>query len=111
MSKPKKTKKNGKGGRKKHKAPSRKQTEIPGAEAVSIPELDRAAGAYVEARDARMALTPPEHEAKQKVIDLMQKHDVEEYVDEEAGLKLTLKAESFKLEVKKLKTAKPEAAE
>jgi hypothetical protein len=60
----------------------RKQQRIPGTEPASIKELDDAAEAYVEARDARMSCTEVEVVAKAALIAAMKKHGVEVYKDE-----------------------------
>jgi len=63
---------------------AKKQTHIPGTEPKSIKEVDTAAEAYVEARDERMALTEKEVEAKDALINVMKKHDLSVYRDDEA---------------------------
>ena len=63
---------------------TKKQTSIPGTEPKSITEVDTAAEAYVEARDERMALTEKEVEAKDALINVMKKHDLSVYRDDEA---------------------------
>lgn len=55
-----------------------KQTALdisgPGVSAVSIPEVDDAADAYVEIRDKRVKLTAKEIAAKTSLIDLLHTH-------------------------------------
>ena len=49
----------------------KKQQELAGVGQPSIKELDDASEEYVKIRDARMAFTKREVEARQKVADLM----------------------------------------
>ncbi len=69
---------------------TKRQTEIPGTERKSIKELDSAAEAYREERDARMKKSEHESVAKQALIDLMKKHKVDVYRDDDAGIVVTL---------------------
>ena len=62
-----------------------KQGDLPGMERPEpkhIKELDDAAEAYVEARDARMKKTEAEKEQKEALISAMKKHGVLVYRDE-----------------------------
>jgi len=49
----------------------------PGVEKPSIPEIDKAAAAYVLIRDKRISLTMKEVEAREKVIALLRSHEEE----------------------------------
>lgn len=60
----------------------RKQLDIPGTERQTIKEIDDAAEAYVDARDARMKKTEKEHEAKDALIAAMKAHNTLVYRDE-----------------------------
>ena len=64
---------------------------LPGTQTKAIRELDAAISLYVDARDARMKKSTPEKEAKTKLIELMKKHKVEVYKDQESGRIVTLK--------------------
>ncbi len=58
---------------------AKKQTELKGIEAPSIPELDEAAEEYVEHRDKRIAVLTQEIAAKGVLLGLMKKHKLERY--------------------------------
>lgn len=53
----------------------RKQLEIPGTEAASIPEVEDAAEKYVVIRDKRMRLTEAEVTAKTNLIQVLLQHE------------------------------------
>lgn len=59
----------------------KKQSDLPGVvpAPVSIPEIDEASEDYVKQRDARMALTKKEVDARKKVSELMKKNGLTEY--------------------------------
>jgi hypothetical protein len=63
---------------------TKKQLPIPGTEKETIKEVDTAAEAYVNARDERMQLTERESEAKEALVHVMKKHNLEVYRDENA---------------------------
>jgi hypothetical protein len=51
-----------------------KQTQLPGTEEPSFPDIEEAADQYVSIRDKRMVLTTKEVEAKTKLMDVMRAH-------------------------------------
>lgn len=57
----------------------KKQPELAGVGQPSIKELDDAAEEYVKVRDARMAYTKKEVDARKKVSDLMKANKLAEY--------------------------------
>jgi hypothetical protein len=61
-----------------------RQLRIEGTEETRVKEIDDAAEAYVEARDARMAKTEREVEAKEALIGVMKKHSRDVYRDDDA---------------------------
>lgn len=61
-----------------------RQTRIPGTENSEIAEVNAAAEAYVDARDARMKKTEKEVEAKEALIEVMKKHGLSVYKDDDA---------------------------
>jgi hypothetical protein len=63
----------------------KRQMKIPGTEQRAIKEIDAAAERYVEARDARMELTEKEVELRDRLVDLMRKHKLEVYRDDDAA--------------------------
>ncbi|MEM6988889.1 MAG: hypothetical protein AAF721_00285 [Myxococcota bacterium] len=74
------------------------QTDIKGTRKV-VKVIEDAATEYVRCRDIRMEATPPEVQAKQTLIERMQKHGLEEYRLADGRL-VVLKPESFKVQVK-----------
>ena len=62
-----------------------RQETIPGTERKSIKEVDVAGEEYRKARDARIKKTIPEKETKQKLVDVMIKHGLTVYRDDEAS--------------------------
>lgn len=52
----------------------KKQSELPGVESQSIPEIEEAAENYRSVRDKRMALTEKEVAAKVNLIQVVQAH-------------------------------------
>lgn len=60
------------------------QIQIPGTEAPKIPEIEKAAAKYVNARDARMELTTKEVTAKANLITVCQEN-IEQMPKNEKG--------------------------
>src|SRR5262245_14980556 len=69
----------------------------PGVGQVNVPEIDRAAERYVEARDERMAMTPKEVEAKKKLLELMKKHQLRVYRFDDRIVEIVHKDEAVKV--------------
>lgn len=65
-------------------AKPKKQMKIPGTEPKTIKEVNDAAEAYVDARDERMKKTEKEVEAKEALVAVMKKHDLQVYKDDDA---------------------------
>ncbi len=86
-----------------------RQSSIPGTERKVHKDVRAAAEQYVEARDERMECTEIEVDKKAALIKAMRKHDLTEYVDEDAELIVTLTEGEAKIKVRKLH--KPEAEE
>lgn len=59
-----------------------KQTTIEGTQRKAIPAIRKAAETYVEIRDERMEFTEREVEANEKLVQVMVKHDVTDYVQQ-----------------------------
>lgn len=55
----------------------KKQSELPGVEAPSIPEIEEAADKYVQVRDKRMKLTEQEIAARTTLIQTLHAHQDE----------------------------------
>ena len=92
---------------------AKKQTEMAGTQADKIPEIENAAGRYVEARDERMGLTETEVKRREELEEVMQKHKLTEYAyqDGEERFKVELKASDIKAKVRRLPTAAPGESE
>jgi hypothetical protein len=70
----------------------------------AVKEIEKAAEEYVIARDARMAASKPEKEAKDKLLAAMNKHKLKlyEFEDEDENhFKCEITVEKEKLKVKK----------
>ena len=82
----------------------KKQAELPGIERRSIPEIETAAEAYVEARDERMARTDDEVSARDALIEVMNRHKLKVYKDETSDppLVITLEDTTVTVKVKKV---------
>lgn len=70
--------------------PTKKQLQIPGTERKSVKEIDDAAAEYVDVRDRRVSLSADEKVAKQALIEVMKKHGVSVYRDDEADMVVTV---------------------
>lgn len=76
-------------------ATEKRQTQIPGTERASIPEIDEAAEEYRLVRDERMALSTKEAEAKKKLVATMQSHNQSAYrYDDQDGIERNVKLET-----------------
>jgi hypothetical protein len=56
-----------------------RQRYIPGTEPPSVPAIEKAAEAYVEARDARMSMLATEVERHDALLALMREHKLDSY--------------------------------
>lgn len=63
---------------------AKRQKALPGLEKETIGEVDTAAEAYVKERDKRMTMTEKEVAAKDKLIEVMRKHKLTIYKDDNA---------------------------
>lgn len=83
---------------------AKKQTTIPGTERKTHADVAKAAEAYVDARDKRMALTKKEVETKAALAAAMRKHKLETYVVEgdDEDLEVTFEQGEEKLKVKRI---------
>lgn len=83
-----------------------KTPHLPGLEPVVIPELDRAAEAYIETRNSRMKLTEQEVQEREALVAMMRKHRQAVYRVEDGGdpLIVTL-TEAAKVQVRRAKEA------
>ena len=82
------------------KSKKAKQTDLPGMEERRIPDLHSAAERYAEVRDERMELTKAEVEQKQRLIELMHKHEKQEYRFDDVEIKLVVEKEKVKVKIR-----------
>ena len=61
-----------------------RQPKIKGTERETIKEVNDAAESYVTERDKRMKMTEKEVSAKEKLVEVMKKHELSIYKDDEA---------------------------
>jgi hypothetical protein len=88
-----------------------RQEALPTMENRKIKALQDAAMDYADIRDQRVALTAQEVELKQKLIDLMHKHDRETYTYNGVTITLVHEEESVKVKVSKPKSDEEETEE
>ena len=82
------------------------QGELDGTQADKIPEIEDAAGRYVEARDERMGMTESEVKRRGELEEAMGKHKLTEYTyqDGEEYFRVELKPSEVKAKVRRLRT-------
>lgn len=80
-----------------------KQTTVPGTERTHHKDITKAAEAYVAVRDERMEMTEREVEKRAALTTVMLKHELEEYVDEDAEIRVTVSQKEPKAKVSKYK--------
>lgn len=79
-----------------------KQSYIPGTAPPSVPEIDKAADAYRDARDARMLAGEEEQELQKALLALMHKNNLTTYEYEDNGTWYTVRLNPVeKVSVKK----------
>lgn len=86
-----------------------KQQMIPGTEPVYIQEIVDAAESYVDIRDQRMELTTKEVAAHDKLKEVMEKHNQQEYQYD--GKVVRLKLGKTKVKVRSVDSDSDEAEE
>lgn len=89
----------------KPKKRGRRQNDLPAIEGPGVgkpivDEIDKAALAYIDVRDKRMALTKKEVELQVKLADAMHRHNLEVY--EFDDLKVEIKKGGEKVKVKRV---------
>ena len=80
-----------------------KQADLPGMENREVKELNEAALEYAEIRDQRQQLTLQEVGLKAKVLNLMHKRKMSDYVFEGIEIHVVLEEETVKVKVPKKK--------
>jgi len=89
---------------------TRRQTQIPGTERKSVPEVEEAALGYIEARDERMTHTKREKQKKLELLAVMRAHRVTKYkFDDAEGEELMVSLEDKEPDVSVRKTGDAEA--
>lgn len=76
----------------KPKEPRKRQKHLPTMEPPSIPEIDKAAEEYVEARDERMAMTEREVDTHDTLLSLMRENGLTSYEFDDHTVTLETKA-------------------
>jgi uncharacterized protein (DUF2384 family) len=95
--------------KKTEKAPKKskrvKQGELPGMEKKHVKEVEEAGEAYEQTRDARMKLTEDESEKLTSLVEVMEKHKLTVYRNDEAvpPMLITLKAGKTRARVERIK--------
>lgn len=84
-----------------------RQTEVPGTERKTVPEVSAAGELYRQKRDTRMAAGVEEKEAEQNLLRMMKKHNLDTYRDDNAvpPFVVTVEPGEEKVKVKNLKPA------
>lgn len=82
--------------------------DVEGLESRAIPEVTKAAVEYRKVRDARMKLTKKEVDAKKKLLEVLDKHEIKDaYRDEDEDILVKRKKPSKPdVQVKKLSDAR-----
>ena len=83
---------------KKQKA---KQTNIPGTEKPVHKDVAKAAGELYDVRQERMALSEQEGKAAAKLLELMKKHGLTSYTEEDMTVEVVAVEERVKVKKKK----------
>lgn len=78
---------------------------LPGTQTKKQKEIDDAAAVYVRHRDKRLAELKKETESHDKLVQVMVKHKLDVYTDEESGRTITLKEGKTKAKVADQKDA------
>lgn len=80
-----------------------KQQRIPGTERPDVhQDIEKAAAAYVEARDERMMLTKREVETQAKLLTAMKAHGLSKYRCDSEDLEVEVVPEAEKAKVRKV---------
>ena len=88
-----------------------KQADLPGMENREIKELNDAAEEYASIRDERQQLTVQEVGLKAKVLSLMHKRKMNDYVFNGIEIHVIMEEETVKVKVPKKKDADGEAVD
>ncbi len=87
----------------------RRQTQIPGTERKSVPDVEQAALLYIEVRDERMDLSKREKQKKLELLAVMRAHKVKRYkFDDAEGEELLVALEDREPDVSVRKTGDAE---
>lgn len=86
---------------------AQRQPQLATMEDKKIPELSKLLSEYVDVRDARMALTPKEVQAKGALLAKLNELKLDTYRDPETQIVVTLEEGEPELKVKTPKAPKP----
>lgn len=90
------------------KAKRKRQRQLPGMESPSIPAIDKAAEAFLEAKEERFTIIKSFADAKLNLVAAMREHKLAVYEFDGYMVKLD---ESQSVDVKKKKEPKPESTD
>lgn len=76
-----------------------RQADLPGMTDRKLKDIHEAALVYADARDARVAASAPEVDAKQKLLELMKQHKIEHYKFDGVECDLIHEKENVKVKV------------
>lgn len=80
-----------------------KQQDLPEMGNRQLKDLSDAAYDYASIRDKRMELSQDEHRLKEKLLSLMKKHKMKEYVYEDVEIKVVAEEETVRVRIRKQK--------
>lgn len=94
----------------KKKAPGKRARtpRLPGTEDAAIVEIEKAAEDYEDTRDERMRLTGLEVEKKEKLLEVMDKHEKTEYIFNDHKVEVVEEPGTRTVKVKKIGKKKEE---
>lgn len=80
-----------------------KQNDLPGMSDRKLEDLSDTAYDYAKVRDKRMELSREEGELKSKLLTLMKRHRMKEYVYEDVEIRVVTEEETVKVRIRKAK--------
>lgn len=88
-----------------------KQKDLPGMSDRKLTDLSDAAYDYAKIRDERMDLSQQESQLKQRLLTLMKKHKMKEYVYEDVEIRVVAEEETVRVRIRKAKEEESEEGE
>lgn len=80
-----------------------KQKDLPGMSDRKLDDLSDTAHDYAKVRDSRMELSQEEGQLKAKLLTLMKKHRMKEYIYEDVEIRVVTEEESVKVRIRRQK--------